>query len=50
MFLVYVFPVASDLEAYADVVALPTRSDDERVRVVARPVIEATRRVRIHLH
>ena len=45
VFVVFVFPVASDLEACADVLTLPTRSDDERVKAVARPILDATREV-----
>jgi len=42
VFVVYVFPLPSDPEFYAGVVALPTQASDERVAEVARPILKKT--------
>jgi nucleotide-binding universal stress UspA family protein len=42
VFAIYVFPTPPDPECYHDVVDLPTRTDDERVRRVAQPVLAKT--------
>lgn len=43
IFVVYVFPVAADLEECADVLSLPSHSDDPRVKAIAEPILETTR-------
>ncbi len=42
VFVIYVFPIPPDSECYHDVVELPDRADDERVRRVAKPVLDTT--------
>lgn len=43
VFLIYVFPLPPDLESYRGVVDLPTDAGDERIRRVARTVLDRTR-------
>jgi nucleotide-binding universal stress UspA family protein len=45
IYTIYVFPTPPDPECYRDVVDLPTRADDERVRRVATSVLARTRDV-----
>jgi nucleotide-binding universal stress UspA family protein len=45
VFLVYVFPLLSDWEHYADVVSLPHHPSDDRVTRVAKPILAETREV-----
>lgn len=42
VFVVYVFPLPSDPECYADVISLPTQASDERVTKVAGPILAKT--------
>lgn len=42
VFVIYVFPIPPDPECYHDVIELPDRADDERVRRVAEPVLAKT--------
>ena len=42
VFVVYVFPLPSDLECYAEVASLPTEAGDERVVKVAKPILAKT--------
>jgi nucleotide-binding universal stress UspA family protein len=42
IFVIYVFPIPSDLSCYGDVVSLPTEASDERVAKVAKPILEST--------
>jgi nucleotide-binding universal stress UspA family protein len=42
IFAIYVFPLPSDPDCYSGVVALPRDADDERVRRVARPILDRT--------
>ncbi len=42
IFVVYVFPVAADLEPYSEVLSLPSCSDDPRVTAIAEPILDTT--------
>ena len=42
VFVVYVFPLPSDQEAYDGVVSLPTEASDDRVAEVAGPILGKT--------
>jgi nucleotide-binding universal stress UspA family protein len=42
LFVIYVFPLPSDLDCYDGVVTLPTHADDERVAGVAKPILTKT--------
>ena len=42
VFVIHVFPLPSDRECYRGVIELPDRTDDERVRRVAEPVLAKT--------
>ncbi|MCP4202686.1 MAG: universal stress protein [bacterium] len=42
IFVVHVFPLPSDPEIYADVLSLPTSAGDDRVKRVAKPILEKT--------
>jgi nucleotide-binding universal stress UspA family protein len=42
IFVIYVFPLPSDPESYRGVLSLPRDAGDERVALVARPVLSRT--------
>jgi len=42
IFVIYVFPLPSDPESYGGVLSLPRDANDERVALVARPVLSRT--------
>jgi nucleotide-binding universal stress UspA family protein len=42
IFVIYVFPLPSDLDCYDGVVSLPTEASDERVVKVAKPILGKT--------
>jgi len=44
LFLIYVFPLPSDVEAYSHWVSLPTDASDERVVQISQSVMERTRK------
>lgn len=43
LFLIYVFPLPPDIEAYSHIVSLPKDASDERVTQIAQSVMESTR-------
>jgi nucleotide-binding universal stress UspA family protein len=45
VFVIYVFPLPTDLDCYEGVVSLPTEANDERVVEVARPILAKTMEV-----